>query len=69
MKFSRRDFLKSSAALAATGFLLDRPTSHTIILGAKSLSEYVSAIAATDLPALTPTESRRIGELREKLVR
>ncbi len=40
--------------------LLDDPATHTIILGAKSLADYESAIAATALPPLTAEEHEGI---------
>jgi aryl-alcohol dehydrogenase-like predicted oxidoreductase len=51
----------------ALRYLLDQPTTHTIILGAKSVAEYRDAIGATELPALTEQEQRRIEELRVKV--
>jgi aryl-alcohol dehydrogenase-like predicted oxidoreductase len=46
---------------------LDHPTTHTIILGAKSPEEYESAVAATVLPPLSPAELEAISALRDKL--
>jgi aryl-alcohol dehydrogenase-like predicted oxidoreductase len=51
----------------ALRFLLDRPTTATIILGAKTVADYESAIAATEMPPLTKAESQRLAELRASL--
>lgn len=40
----------------ALRYLLDELATHTIILGAKSAADYEAAIAATELPPLTPEE-------------
>jgi aryl-alcohol dehydrogenase-like predicted oxidoreductase len=51
----------------ALRWLLDQPTTSTIIMGAKSFPEYQSAAAATDLPSLTPDEIGQIEETRLQL--
>lgn len=51
----------------ALRYLLDQPTTHTIILGAKSLDDFRQAIAATQLPPLAPSELQRIAQLRQQL--
>jgi aryl-alcohol dehydrogenase-like predicted oxidoreductase len=51
----------------ALRFLLDRPTTHTIILGAKSFDEYRDAARATALPPLTQQENDRIAQLRKQI--
>jgi aryl-alcohol dehydrogenase-like predicted oxidoreductase len=51
----------------ALRWLLDLPTTHTIILGAKSFSEYQDAAGATTLPRLSDSEQARIAELRKQL--
>jgi aryl-alcohol dehydrogenase-like predicted oxidoreductase len=52
----------------ALRYLLDRPTTGTIILGAKTLAEYETAIAASELPGLAETENARLGALRDRLL-
>ncbi len=47
--------------------LLDQPTTHTIVLGAKSFEDYVAAAAASELPPLTAAENARLGALRDGL--
>ncbi len=44
----------------AIGSLLRKPTTHTIILGAKSLTEYENGIAATAKPPLTTDEIHQL---------
>jgi aryl-alcohol dehydrogenase-like predicted oxidoreductase len=63
------ELVKASRSMPqlALRYLLDRPTTHTIILGAKSLDEYQHALAATELPALSAEETARIGELSTAL--
>ena len=51
----------------ALRYLLDDPGTATIIPGGKSLDDYRQAIRAIELPALTPSEQKRIAELREQL--
>ena len=51
----------------ALRFLLDRPTTHTIILGAKSFDEYRNAARATALPPITQQENDRIAQRREQI--
>ncbi len=51
----------------ALRYLLDRPSTHTIILGAKTLADYETAVAATGLPPLTRAEQRRVREIRDRL--
>ncbi len=56
-----------SMAQLALRYVLDRPTTHAVILGAKSLADYEAAVAAARLPPLTPAERERIAELRQGL--
>jgi aryl-alcohol dehydrogenase-like predicted oxidoreductase len=51
----------------ALRWLLDLPTTHTIILGAKSFGEYQDAAGATKLPRLSDGEQARIAELRRQV--
>ena len=51
----------------ALRFLLDEPTTQTIIPGGKSLEDYRNAIAATEIPPLTAEERVRVEQLRERL--
>ncbi len=51
----------------ALRYLLDRPTTGTIILGAKTLAEYETAIAASELPGLDASENARLEELRHQV--
>jgi aryl-alcohol dehydrogenase-like predicted oxidoreductase len=51
----------------ALRFLLDEPGTGTIIPGGKSLENYKEAIRATELPALTDAERKRIEEIREEI--
>ena len=53
---------------AALRWLLDQPTTSTIILGSKTFEEYRDATAATDLPALTSGEQSQIDAMRVQLV-
>ncbi len=54
-------------AQVAVRWLLDERTTHTIILGARSIADYRVAIGACDQPALRSEERKRIGELRQSL--
>jgi len=56
-----------SMSQLALRYVLDRPTTHAVILGAKSIQDYEAAVAATRLPPLTLAETERIAELREGL--
>jgi len=51
----------------ALRYLLDAPSTSTIIPGGKSIEDYKAAIRATHLPPLTGAERERIAELREKI--
>ncbi len=51
----------------ALRWLLDEPTSHTIIPGGKSVDDYVQAIRATEIPPLATEVRARIEELRKQL--
>ncbi len=51
----------------ALRWLLDEPTTSTIIPGGKSLEAYRQALRATDLPALTPAEKARLAQLATSL--
>src|SRR5205823_373138 len=51
----------------ALRFLLDEPTTHTIILGAKSFDEYADAATATEIAKLSSEEVRKVGEIRNDL--
>ena len=51
----------------ALRYLLDEPTTHTIIPGGKSVEDYRQAIRATELPPLTVAERARVDELRDAL--
>jgi aryl-alcohol dehydrogenase-like predicted oxidoreductase len=63
------ELLSSSRTMPqlALRFLLDQPTTHTIILGAKSFEEYRDASRATELPSLTEQENARISVLRQHI--
>ena len=52
----------------ALRYLLDLPTTHTIILGGKCLEDYQSANRATEIPPLTKTERARCAALREQIL-
>jgi aryl-alcohol dehydrogenase-like predicted oxidoreductase len=56
-----------SMAQLALRYLLDQPTTGTIILGAKTIGDYEAALAASELPALRPGECARLVELRRHL--
>jgi aryl-alcohol dehydrogenase-like predicted oxidoreductase len=47
----------------ALRWLLDEPTTSTIIPGGKGLEDYRQALRATELPPLTPAEKARIAQL------
>ena len=49
----------------ALRYLLDEPTTLTIIPGGKSLEDYQAAIRATELAPLTEAERMRVAELRK----
>ncbi|MBD2750173.1 aldo/keto reductase [Microvirga sp. BT688] len=51
----------------AVRFLLDRPGTNTVIIGAKSIEEYTEAARAVDLPTLKPSDLREIDHLRRKV--
>ena len=51
----------------ALRFLLDQPTTHTIVLGAKSFDEYRNASKATELPRLTEQETQQIVRIRQQI--
>lgn len=51
----------------ALRYLLDKPTTHTIIPGAKSLDSYREAIKATELPPLTEQELARIAAIKRQI--
>lgn len=51
----------------ALRWLLDKPTTSTIISGGKSLNDYHQAIRATELMPLTLAEKTRIAQLVDKL--
>lgn len=53
----------------ALRWLLDRPTTHTIILGAKTAADYEAAVRAADLPPLTAAENARVEAIRSSLAR
>ncbi|MCX7009631.1 MAG: aldo/keto reductase [Kiritimatiellaeota bacterium] len=52
----------------ALRWLLDEPTTSTIIPGGKSLADYQHAIRATELPPLTAAEHVHIEQLKRKLL-
>jgi aryl-alcohol dehydrogenase-like predicted oxidoreductase len=60
---------KRSMPQLALRWLLDQPTTHTIIMGAKTVQQYRDAAAATELPRLTPAELEKIAEIRAALAR
>jgi len=51
----------------ALRWLLDEPTTSTIIPGGKSLEDYREALSATELQPLTPAEKARIAQLASNL--
>jgi aryl-alcohol dehydrogenase-like predicted oxidoreductase len=51
----------------ALRWLLDEPTTSTIIPGGKSLDDYRQALRATELPPLTPAEKARMAQLAAHL--
>ena len=51
----------------ALRWLLDEPTTSTIIPGGKRLEDYRQALRATTLPPLTPAERARIEQLKTEL--
>ena len=51
----------------ALRYLLDEPTTQTIIPGGKSLENYRNAVAATEIPPLTAAERARVDQLRDLL--
>lgn len=51
----------------ALRYLLDEPTTNTIIPGGKSVEDYCRAIQATTLPRLSAEERARIEQLRDTL--
>jgi len=51
----------------ALRYLLDKPSTATIILGAKDLPAYQQALAATRLPSLTPDELTELETIRRHL--
>ncbi|MDP9173661.1 MAG: aldo/keto reductase [Planctomycetota bacterium] len=53
----------------ALRWLLDKPTTHTIILGAKSFEEYRDAAAATDLPPIPPSKLSQIDTALQSIAR
>ena len=52
----------------ALRYVLDEPTTHTVLLGAKSETDYVQAVKATELPPLTPAERSQLEEWRAPLL-
>ena len=52
----------------ALRYLLDLPTTHSIIPGGKSVEDYRAAIRATELPPLTAAEHDRIAQLRREIL-
>lgn len=56
-------------AKLALRYALDLPGTDSVILGAKRVADYETALAATELPPLTKGESSRVAELREALER
>ncbi|MGF1512198.1 MAG: aldo/keto reductase [Elainellaceae cyanobacterium] len=53
----------------ALRYLLDFDTTHTIVLGGKSLDHYKAALEAFRLPALTTQERKALRETRHKLLK
>ncbi len=51
----------------ALRWLLDQPTTHTIILGAKKYEQYVEASKASELSHLSTPEGVRIKAIRDKI--
>ena len=51
----------------ALRYLLDEPTTCTVIPGGKSLEDYQQAIRATEIPSLTEDERARVEALRDRL--
>jgi len=52
----------------ALRYLLDQPTTSTIIPGGKSVENYRQAVRATEIAPLTQTEQTRIGALRVQVL-
>ncbi|MGG6293727.1 aldo/keto reductase [Leptolyngbya sp. AN02str] len=57
----------SSMVALALRYLLDFDTTHTIVLGGKSLEDYQAALRALDLPPLEPETKAALETLRHKL--
>ena len=51
----------------ALRYLLDFDTTHTIILGGKSLANYQEALKALELPALAPNIHKQLVQVRQNL--
>ncbi|MDD5034948.1 MAG: aldo/keto reductase [Methylococcaceae bacterium] len=56
-----------SMATFAIRYLLDHATTHSIILGGKSVEQYREALAALSLPRLDPQTHEALQKLRETL--
>jgi aryl-alcohol dehydrogenase-like predicted oxidoreductase len=54
-------------AQVALRYVLDEATTHTVILGAKSVEDYRVAVGATEMAGLEDGERKMIGELRAAL--
>jgi aryl-alcohol dehydrogenase-like predicted oxidoreductase len=57
-----------TVAQTALRWLLDQPSTHTIILGAKTFSEYRDAALATESPVMNESEKSQIDAMRLQLV-
>lgn len=57
-----------SMAQLALRWVLDEPATHTVIIGAKSIEDYATAIAATEIPPLSPSEREGIAAEARRLV-
>ncbi len=54
-------------AQLAIRWILDQPAYHTICMGAKNIEDYRTAIAALDLPALTPETLEALNSFADQL--
>ena len=62
-------FLPAGGSMTAFAlrYLLDFETTHTIILGGKSLAHYQAALQALELPALSPDTHKKLAQVRQRL--
>ena len=64
-----KEFLTSGVAMDvfALRYLLDFDTTHTIVLGGKSIEHYQKALQAFDLPSLEAKTHQNLSRVRQKL--